>query len=200
MYAKYQTDIESALKITQRADVPFLLVSPASEGQHDSWQRLDTLYRSITADHQLQFQYVDGGAQIAPDGDFAATQRCLPSELGVLCTSDDGTIGVRAADGVLFCDHPSATTPASPCSQYASGAVRDAIALVAAARIDLDYLDTLSTPPPPTEAPRIDRLPRAVRRPQRGSGGRPKPTWAMVVRWISFAPTLNVGCSRSTVS
>lgn len=151
LYAKYQADIESALKLTERARVPFLLVSPpAAAGQHDAWQRLDTLYRSIAGDHQLQFQYVDAGAQIAPDGNFAATQQCLPSELGLLCPSGDGSVKVRATDGVLFCDDPSGSTPASPCSQYSSGALRYATAIVSAARLDLDYAATLSTPPTPT--------------------------------------------------
>ena len=151
MYEKYEADIESALRITERARVPLLLVSPpASAGQRDSWQRLDTLYRSIVGDHQLQFQYVDAGAQIAPEGDFAATQRCLPSEQGRLCGSDDGSIGVRAADGVSFCDDTDGATPASPCSQYSSGAVRYATAIVSAARLDLDYLSMRSAAPTST--------------------------------------------------
>jgi hypothetical protein len=96
-----------------------------------------------------EVQYADAGAQIAPDGQYAATQRCLPFELQLaqskpLCLSEGGNIGVRSSDGIHFCSDPSgATTIATACSEYSSGALRYAIAIVTAAKLDLDFLASL---------------------------------------------------------
>jgi hypothetical protein len=148
--ARYRTDIETAVLIATHAGVPFVLASPpAREDGNGNWQELDTMFREIAAAHEPFVQYADAGAQIAPDGQFAATQRCLPFELNHspskgLCVSEGGSIGVRAADGVHFCSEASPPTPNPPsCSEYSSGALRYAIALVTAAKLDLDYLRAL---------------------------------------------------------
>jgi hypothetical protein len=140
--------------MTIQAGVPLVIASPpASEKYSGNWQQLDTVFRDIAAAHQPYVQYTDAGSQIAPDGVFAPTQRCLPFELTnpqskPLCLSAGGSIGVRAADGVHFCSDPAAaTTNASSCSEYSSGALRYAIALVTAAKLDLDYLATASVLP-----------------------------------------------------
>jgi len=149
--AKYRSDIDTAARMTIQAGVPFIVASPpASEDHSGNWQQLDTVFREIAASHQPYVQYTDAGSQIAPDGLFAPTQRCLPFELNnpqskPLCLSEGGSIGVRATDGVHFCSDPAAaTTSATSCSEYSSGALRYAIALVTAAKLDLDYLATAS--------------------------------------------------------
>jgi hypothetical protein len=149
--AKYRADIDAAAQMTIQAGVPFVVASPpASENHSGNWEQLDGVFRDIAAAHQPYVQYTDAGSQIAPDGLFAPTQRCLPFELDnplskPLCVSEGGNIGVRAADGVHFCSDPAAATKsATSCTEYSSGALRYAIALVTAAKLDLDYLATAS--------------------------------------------------------
>jgi hypothetical protein len=149
--AKYRSDIDAAAQMAIQAGVPFVVASPpASEDHSGNWEQLDTVFRDIAAAHQPYVQYADAGSQIAPDGLFAPTQRCLPFDLNnplskPLCLSADGSIGVRAADGVHFCSDPAAATKsATSCTEYSSGALRYAIALVTAAKLDLDYLAAAS--------------------------------------------------------
>jgi hypothetical protein len=148
--SRYRTDLERAAAITTQAGVPFLIASPpAAQDRAEEWRQLDTVFRSIAADRQPQVQYTDAGVQIAPDGEFAATQRCLPFDLGAgvtsgSCGDEDESVGVRAPDGVHFCSDPqAATVNAASCRGYSSGAMRYAIALVTAAKLDLDYLSQL---------------------------------------------------------
>jgi hypothetical protein len=153
LLAAYRTDIDAAIAAASDARVPFVLASPpAPENKSDAWEQLDILYRDIAAAHPA-VQYTDAGTQIAPDGQFAAMQRCLPFDLNLaqsksLCLSEGGSIGVRSADGVHFCSDPSnSTTIAVSCSEYSSGAARYAIALVTAAKLDLDFLSSLPDVP-----------------------------------------------------
>jgi len=158
LLAAYRTDIETAIAAATRARVPFVLASPpAPEHKSETWKQLDNLYRDIAATHP-EAQYTDAGTQIAPDGQYAATQRCLPFELNLpqsksLCLSEGGSIGVRSVDGVHFCSDPTNSKAiAASCSEYSSGASRYAIALVTAAKLDLDFLATLSATPNPPPA------------------------------------------------
>lgn len=158
LLAAYRTDLESAIAAAAQARVPSVLASPpAPENKSDNWERLDNLYRDIAAAHP-EVQYTDAGTQIAPDGQYAATQRCLPFELNLpqskpLCLSEGGNIGVRSPDGVHFCSDPSSSTAiATSCSEYSSGALRYAIALVTAAKLDLDFLSSLAAVPDPPPA------------------------------------------------
>lgn len=148
--SKYRTDLERAAAITTQAGVPFLIASPpAAQDRADEWRELDTVFRTIAADRQPQVQYADAGVQIAPDGEFAATQRCMPFDLGFgvasgSCGDEGQSVDVRASDGVHFCSDPrAATVNAASCTGYSSGALRYAIALVTAAKLDLDYLSQL---------------------------------------------------------
>jgi hypothetical protein len=90
-------------------------------------------------------QYADAGADIAPRGEYTDEQSCLPferrlaNELGVDCGPHD-VIDVRAPDGVHFCAAPSDAETIGSCTEYSSGALRYAIALVSGARLNLDYL------------------------------------------------------------
>jgi hypothetical protein len=149
LLAAYRSDLDAAIAAATEARVPFVLASPpAPENRSRTWEQLDILFRDIAAAHP-GVQYTDAGTQIAPDGQFAATQRCLPFELNLpqsksLCLSEGGNIGVRSADGVHFCSDPAnATTIAASCAEYSSGAFRYAIALVTAAKLDLDLLASL---------------------------------------------------------
>ena len=145
---RYQQDIELAVTIATNAGAPFVLASPpASNADPDSWQGIDAMYREIAAAHAPYAYYVDAGLDIAPSGEFAPVQRCLPFEMRIAptrdaCDSSDNTISVRAGDGVHFCGDVTTASPGT-CSSYSSGAVRYAIALVSAAKLDLDYLATL---------------------------------------------------------
>jgi hypothetical protein len=145
LLSKYRTDLETASAITTHARVPFVLASPpATETNGQLWEQLDRLHRDLAARHP-EIRYADAGTQIAPHGQYAATQRCLPFELNLpqsrlSCNSAGGNIGVRAADGVHFCSDPSGPATTAPsCSQYSSGALRYAIAIVSAAKRDLDF-------------------------------------------------------------
>ena len=138
---KYRADTEAAIDAADGARVPFVLASPpAPRNKGDVWEQLDTLYRYLAAAHP-QIQYNDAGAAIAPDGQFLATQKCLPFEVNIpqahdACGNAGGMIAVRGPDGAHFCD-PGAN--AAPCTTYSSGALRYAINLLGAARLDLDF-------------------------------------------------------------
>jgi hypothetical protein len=149
--AKYRSDTEAAIRIATHAGIPMVLASPPTSQQSGAaWEALDAAYRDLAAANQPQVQYTDAGVQIAPDGHFVAEQRCLPFELSfaatrAMCAGDAGSIRVRSPDGVHFCSDPSsAKSAATSCSTYSSGALRYAIALVTAARLQLDYLSSFT--------------------------------------------------------
>jgi hypothetical protein len=144
LVAKYRADIERSVSLATRVGVPVVVASPpAAENRAGSWQQLDAMYRDIAAARAPLVQYLDAGTEIAPGGAFSASQRCLPFEVSVAngrCAKDDGGISVRARDGVHFC--AAVVDPVSnalSCPGYSSGAMRYAITLVSAARLDLDY-------------------------------------------------------------
>ena len=135
--AKYRADLEAAADQTVRANRPLILASPpAARGMHELWQQLDDLYRQIAATHP-GVQYVDAGTDIAPGGQFAATQPCLARERKhppgkSRCRSAGSRIAVRSRDGLHFCGR-SLTRPPLRCPSYSSGALRYARNLVGAA-------------------------------------------------------------------
>jgi hypothetical protein len=142
---KYRTDLEFAITLATNSGTPFVLASPpASQRFPDAWKPIDALYRELSAAHAPYAQYADAGADIAPSGQFSTVQRCLPFELQIALTKDacgsgDRTISVRAEDGIHFCGDVVTGTPGT-CTTYSSGALRYAIALVTAAKLDLDYV------------------------------------------------------------
>ena len=101
-----------------------------------------------------RIQYADAGVAISPDGQFVDTQRCLPFEQRIpqareACDAANGTIAVRGSD-VHFCPVPT-TTGSLECAMYSSGAMRYAINLLQAARLELDYQAQVAAgniPPP----------------------------------------------------
>ncbi len=153
MLDKYRADTEQAIEAAEDAGVLFILASPpAPHLPGDPWEQLDTVYREVAAAHP-KIQYADAGVAISPEGKFIATQRCLPFEQRIpqareACGSGDGTITVRGSDG-HFC--PTTTTSGLECTTYSSGAMRYAINLLQAARIELDYQEQIAAgaiPPP----------------------------------------------------
>ncbi len=143
--AKYAADTDTAIAETTRAHVPFVLASPpAPFAKAATWKQFDDLYRSVAASHP-GVNYVDAGQDIAPGGEFSATQQCMPFEVNLpqartACHGPDADIAVRGPDGAHFCGNATLTT-ANPCSAYSSGAMRYAINLTDAARLTLDYLE-----------------------------------------------------------
>jgi hypothetical protein len=149
---KYHDDTERAIEAADAAGVPFVLASPpAPHLPGDVWEKLDAVYRWLATAHPT-VQYADAGVAISPDGEFVDTQRCLPFEQRIpqareACAAD-GTITVRGSDG-HFCPVPDKTS--LDCKTYSSGAMRYAINLLQAARIELDYQAQIAsgTVPPP---------------------------------------------------
>jgi len=80
-------------------------------------------------------EYVDAGRAVSARGRFTPTLPCLPSE-GPAEGCVDGSIPVRALDGVHFC--PVRTGPGTDrCPVYSSGAARFGLAMAAPVRRDL---------------------------------------------------------------
>jgi len=146
VWERYRTDTTTAIEAAAEAGVPFVLASPPAPAlPGDPWEQLDTVYREIAAEHSSVL-YADAGVAISPVGEFIATQRCLPFELRIpvareACGGGDGEITVRGSDG-HFCPEPSTT--GLECPTYSSGAMRYAINLLQAARIELDYREQIA--------------------------------------------------------
>ena len=154
MLDRYRDDTEQAIEAAEAGNVPFVLASPpAPHLPGDVWEQLDSVYRLLAASHP-RIQYADAGVAISPDGEFVDTQRCLPFEQRIpqareACDSADGMITVRGSDG-HFCP-VSTTTGSLECTTYSSGAMRYAINLLQAARLELDYQAQVAAgaiPPP----------------------------------------------------
>ena len=154
LFDKYHDDTERAIDAAEKAGVLFVLASPpAPHLPGDVWEQLDSVYRWLAAAHP-RIQYADAGVAISPDGQFVDTQRCLPFEQRIpqareACDAANGTIAVRGSDG-HFCPVPT-TTGSLECAMYSSGAMRYAINLLQAARLELDYQAQVAAgniPPP----------------------------------------------------
>jgi hypothetical protein len=136
--SKYSVDTMAAAASAEAAGVRFVLVSPPAARSVGNWSGFDSMYRGLAATDP-RIDYVDGGIEIAPDGHFMDTQSCLPfeTELSVArgaCARGDQIL-VRASDGVHFCPVSKQLT----CPVYSSGALRYALAILGAVRLDVDY-------------------------------------------------------------
>jgi len=142
LLAKYRADTVAAADLTTAAHRPFLVASPpAPRGKEGIWKALDDVYRDVATTHP-GVQYVDAGQDIAPGGEFAPTQQCLPFESKIpgaqrTCRTVDSDIPVRGPDGGHFCGD-AAPTAAVLCPSYSSGAMRYAVNLLSAAKLTLD--------------------------------------------------------------
>ena len=153
LFDKYREDTERAIDAADggrgavRARRPLPADLPG-----DVWEQLDTVYRSVAGAHPT-VQYADAGVAISPEGQFVDTQRCLPFEQRIpearqACAADGTITSICGSDG-HFCPAPSTTS--LECKTYSSGAMRYAINLLQAARLELDYQAQIvagNTPPP----------------------------------------------------
>jgi hypothetical protein len=145
--AKYKVDTQAAIDAVDKAGALFVVASPpAFRTAGDGWDLLDTMYRGLAFANPT-VQYLDGGAEIAPDGQFMADQTCLPFERAVPqsgCTGPASVIAVRGQDGMHFCQ----VGVGAQCDGYSSGALRYAINLLSGARLDFDHAASTSARPP----------------------------------------------------
>ena len=139
LLAKYRLDTQAAIDAATKAGVPFVLASPpAPDNPGNIWPQLDAVYRELAAG-KPRIGFADAGVNISPDGRFVTTLRCLPFELSLpqarqACATSEALVTVRGADGVHFCS----VTNGIVCEGYASGAMRYAMNLLGAARLELD--------------------------------------------------------------
>ena len=130
-YAKYQSDITTAVSILRAGGASVILVGVPLDSAASLNSNIDTLnalYASIAAQNP-GVSYVDAGQAVMANGQFTWTLPCLPTEQ---CTGANGTNTVRQPDGVHFCPDGVVTEvgPYAECAVYSSGAWRFALAMV----------------------------------------------------------------------
>lgn len=130
---KYQRDLGIALRTWRSREVPVYLVAPpGAVGQADPGP-LHDVYTDAAERSGPGVQLIDAADPLrSTDGTYSERLPCLPSE-----DADDGcrdgTISVRASDGVHFCDEHEGAA----CAGYASGAFRFAREIAGPLRRDL---------------------------------------------------------------
>jgi hypothetical protein len=130
-YAKYQTDLETAVDIFRSYGTEVFLVGipfDASASANQNVANLNQLYAAVAAANP-GVTYIDAGQAVMANGAFTWTLSCLPSEP---CTGPSGTNVVRAPDGVHFCPTGDTTIEGyfAICNVYSSGAFRFAEAML----------------------------------------------------------------------
>ena len=130
-YAKYQTDLQSAIDIFRPYGTEVFLTGipfDASANENQNVARLNQLYAS-TAAANPGVTYVNAGDAVMANGAFTVTLPCLPAEP---CTGPSSTNVVRAPDGVHFCPTGDTTIEGyfAVCNVYSSGAFRFAEAML----------------------------------------------------------------------
>ncbi len=130
-YAKYQTDIQSAIDIFRRYGTEVFIIGvpfDASPALNQNLANLNHLYASEAAAND-GVTYVDAGQAVMANGAFTWTLPCLSFEP---CTGPSGTNVVRAPDGVHFCPTGDTTIKGyfAECNVYSSGAFRFAAAML----------------------------------------------------------------------
>jgi hypothetical protein len=141
---KYERDATMAAALARAVGAEVVLVgAPRSfEQQLDpGWERVRDAYRRVANRSEGDVSFVDAGPTIAPGGQYAQTQPCLPREQAMVeydgarpCFA--GRILVRSSDGLHFCPHglDHAFGGWNECPRYMSGAYRYGLVLVGAAR------------------------------------------------------------------
>jgi hypothetical protein len=130
-YAKYQSDLQSAIDIFRPAGTEVFIVGlpyDESAGLNQNVTKLNQLYASV-ASANSGVTYVDAGQSVMAKGAFAWSLPCLPYEP---CTGTAGTNIVRSPDGVHFCPTGDTTLERyfEICNVYSSGAFRFAAAML----------------------------------------------------------------------
>jgi hypothetical protein len=120
--AKYRTDLDTIVALANSVNTPVLFITPPpmagiAANRNDVY---NTVEPEVLADNPGVVSSDAPRASVSnPDGSFAATLPCLPSETAADgCV--DGSIPVRAPDGLHFC--PTGFQVA--CPEYSSGAFR----------------------------------------------------------------------------
>jgi len=130
---KYQRDLDVALHTWLPREVPVYLVAPPGAVGEAEPVPLHAVYAGAAERAGRAVELIDAAAVLrATDGIYRERLPCLPSE-GADDGCRDGTIAVRASDGVHFCD----AHDGSACAGYASGAFRFARAMADPLRRDL---------------------------------------------------------------
>jgi hypothetical protein len=130
-YAKYKTDMQSAIDLLRAAGAEVYLVGIPYDNNtslNPNVANLNQLYASLAAAN-TGVNYVDAGQAVMLDGAFTWTLPCLPGEP---CTGPSGTNVVRGPDGSHFCPSGSDTIVGyfAECTVYSSGAFRFASAML----------------------------------------------------------------------
>ena len=130
-YAKYQTDLESAIAIFRAYGTEVFLIGlpyDAAPSANQNIANLNQLYASVAAANP-GVTYVDAGQAVMANGAFTWTLPCLADEP---CTGPSGTNVVRAPDGAHFCPTGQTTIQGyfAVCNVYSSGAFRFAEAML----------------------------------------------------------------------
>jgi hypothetical protein len=119
----YRWDLTRAIMMFRRAGSQVLLVAPPA-GLHPNDADFDipALYRKLAAQY-WRVRFVDGGADITPDGRYHRELPCSKLDPRTACRR--GEVVVRSADGHFCPNAPSANFGVpSDCRVYSSGAVR----------------------------------------------------------------------------
>jgi hypothetical protein len=130
-YAKYQSDMQSAINLLRAAGSDVYLIGIAYDNNtslNPNVANLNQIYASLAAAN-TGVNYVDAGQAVMLDGAFTWTLPCLPGEP---CTGPSGTNIVRGPDGSHFCPSGSDTIVGyyAECTVYSSGAFRFAAAML----------------------------------------------------------------------
>jgi hypothetical protein len=130
-YAKYRTDLETAITIFRAYGTEMFLVGLPDDALPNANQNianLNQLYASVAAANP-GVTYVDAGQAVMANGVFTWTLPCLAAEP---CTGPSGTNVIRAPDGEHFCPTGDTTIEGyfAVCNVYSSGAFRFAEAML----------------------------------------------------------------------
>jgi hypothetical protein len=118
---RYRDDALAAIDAVsaRHPTVPIMVVVPPVHRHQDGTpeaHRIAEVYRSLP-ELRAGVRVVDAGSAVTPDGHYADRLPCLPGE-----PCEDGTVAVRAPDGVHFC--PLAYELGQPCPVPSPGAFR----------------------------------------------------------------------------
>jgi len=131
LIAKYRSDVGALISAALNASAQVMLVGQPIQGDNvggnDIVDGLNPTYLELS--NQEGVSFVDAGAAVEnPDGTFAASLPCLPSEQEC---GPSGRNVIRNDDGLHFCP---GLPPPGPCAAYSSGAYRFAQGMANAVR------------------------------------------------------------------
>jgi hypothetical protein len=155
-FRTYETQVTRVARaFASRGTRVFIIGAPLSLGSvldaDRQWDHLNEIYARIAA-RVPNTTFVNAGPSVSPHSQFTWTLPCRPEEAG--CRSD-GSILVRAYDGIHFCEQEA--PGGSKCLDYSSGASRYAQAMtdpINAFLVGDNVADYVGQPlPPPRTVP-----------------------------------------------